>query len=625
MNIGIDPRLWKARILLTACLALLYIFSEWLFFLTKPSSISVTSWTESLVVFATAPVWPVLFAAGSICFFWLLSLLLKNPFYVKFWQAVSVLLPSVILASTFLLLIDNFTVTLFDFGVRSAEFPLTILYAAVFIILVAISFSWIVRWERRLANGVSSGKLSIGLICLIALLILLGSISFVMARPEASIQIADSAAEKNLPGILFIGSDGLNADHMSAYGYAQNTTPNISKFAKDALVSENAYANASRTLASLVSMLTGRLPTATRVICPPDILRGEDVYQHLPGILRRHDYRSIQLTVRGYGDASDANMRMAFDAVNFRSSDELFILELTERFLPGEASYFLHQMYERLSERVLHIFGIRNMPDPYAEIMGVKRESYSDSERLDELFRFIDDSEGPFFAHIHFMGTHGNKIYRGAPNREKSNPEESEDNIPSFYDDAIQRFDEKFERIIGHLQSSGRLENTMIVLYSDHGWRHATRVRVPLMIRFPKRIHTGVVRQRVQNIDIAPTVLDFLKIPQPEWMTGQSLISKSIDPCRPVISVWPIRTYDQQLKWKHRAEARPPFFTLGAVSVVTCQRFYKFDLEEQRLSTQPMGYADGECSGCKRYERLEVRRLIRNHLTRNGYDASTLE
>jgi arylsulfatase A-like enzyme len=619
-----NVRLWKARILLTACLTFIYIFSEWLFFLTKPSSISITSWTESLIVFATTPVWPVLFASGFICACWLVSLLSKRPLFNKLWDIVSVVFPSTILASTFLLLVDNFTITIFDFGVRSAEFPVTIVYALFFIILIAVSFRWIRRGEQRLSDAVTSTKLSLGLTCLIALLVVLGSIAFAMALPESSIQIADSASEKEPPGILLIGSDGLNADHMSAYGYNQNTTPNISQFAKEALVFENAYANASRTLASLVSILTGKLPTATRVICPPDILRGEDVYQHLPGILRRQDYRSIQLTVRGYGDASDANMRMAFDSVNFRSADELFIFELTEGLLPGEASYLLHQMYERLTERLLHIFGIREMPDPFAEIMGAKRESHSDSEKMNALIRFIENSKKPFFAHIHFMGTHGNRILRGVPNPENLGAEDLDDNIASFYDDAIQRFDGNFKQIIEYLKKSGRLESTVVVLYSDHGWKHATRFRVPLMMRFPKRMHTGVVRQQVQNIDIAPTILAYLNIPQPEWMTGQSLIAESINPCRPVISVWPIRTYDQQLKWKHRADARPPFFTLGAVGVVTCHRFYKFDLEEQRrLTSQPMARTNDDCSRCERYERPEIRNLIHNHLIRNGYDAGS--
>ncbi|HEY4490359.1 MAG TPA: sulfatase-like hydrolase/transferase, partial [Acidobacteriota bacterium] len=315
-----------------------------------------------------------------------------------------------VLGSSLLLMIDNFTVTLFAFGIRSLQFPQTIVYIALAAFLYVVSYRWIVRTENNIAGKLSGKSLSIAVyaILLVAFMLVLNRYVTASSSLREYRSVSDSSLKR--PNILMIGSDGINADHMSIYGYEKITTPFLSRFAEDSLICWNAYANASRTLASLVSMLSGRHPTDTRITCPPDILRGEDGYRHLPGILKRHGYRSIQLTVRDYGDALDANMRMAFDIVNFRRADELALFELTGPFLDQESAYLVHQSYDRLSQRILHIFGLRKMPDSLAEVLGQKRETFPDSERVKKLIEFIDASREPFFAHVHFMSTHKNRI-----------------------------------------------------------------------------------------------------------------------------------------------------------------------------------------------------------------------
>jgi hypothetical protein len=195
----------------------------------------------------------------------------------------------------------------------------------------------------------------------------------------------------------------------------------------------------------------------------------------------------------------------------------------------------------------------------------------------------------------------------------------------SLYDEAIHDFDVNFDKVIRFLRETGRLDRTIVVLYSDHGWKHMTKVRVPLIVRFPKRQYAGTVSEAAQNIDIAPTILDYLKIKKPEWMTGVSLISVRKNGCDPILSVWPIRTYDQQLKFQHRAEAKAPFYTLGAVSLVSCGKYYKYDLERNRLFAERPKGIEISCSDCKPLGRHEALRYILNHLRQNGYDTAGLQ
>jgi arylsulfatase A-like enzyme len=97
--------------------------------------------------------------------------------------------------------------------------------------------------------------------------------------------------------------------------------------------------------------------------------------------------------------------------------------------------------------------------------------------------------------------------------------------------------DENVGRIFQHLEKSGELEDTAILQTSDHGfflgeWRlfdkrlmHEPSIRVPLMVRYPKRIKPGTVRdEMILDIDIAPTLLDLAWVKIPDHMQGKSVV-----------------------------------------------------------------------------------------------------
>ncbi len=71
---------------------------------------------------------------------------------------------------------------------------------------------------------------------------------------------AESGARSQTPNIIFIVMDTVLADHLSSYGYARPTTPNLDRLARQGALFENAIAPTSWTLASHASMFTGLLP-----------------------------------------------------------------------------------------------------------------------------------------------------------------------------------------------------------------------------------------------------------------------------------------------------------------------------------------------------------------------------
>ncbi|MFW5713712.1 MAG: hypothetical protein ACOCYU_03495, partial [Brevefilum sp.] len=94
----------------------------------------------------------------------------------------------------------------------------------------------------------------------------------------------------------------------------------------------------------------------------------------------------------------------------------------------------------------------------------------------------------------------------------------------------------------------------------------------------------GEVSESTQNLDIAPTLLDYLEIQKPSWMHGSSVIGK-LDPYRLI--------YAAEIKFEFYAHGRiipdkiqPPFFQFGKLDIVQCQMFYQIDLQNLSMTVE---------------------------------------
>src|SRR5690606_37501210 len=122
-------------------------------------------------------------------------------------------------------------------------------------------------------------------------------------------------SNNNHPNIIILGADGLSVSYLSAYGFNEETTPFISELLKTSLVAENVFPNASSTTASTTSALTGKDPAEVKVYRYPDILSGEDSYQHLPALLKDLGYHTVQIGTPSYVDALKVNLADGFEVV----------------------------------------------------------------------------------------------------------------------------------------------------------------------------------------------------------------------------------------------------------------------------------------------------------------------
>ena len=599
---------------------------EWIFFVTKPSFMSGMSIWHQVQIFLLSALGLSVVPLVIVLFLGLADRVIHHVRVSKLLVAIGILVPTLILAALFLLLVDNFTYTVFRFGIVSTERFTRAAYGFLFLVVCGFVYYRMYRYIQSRSTKKYPVKRSqwifIGGLLLVSVIL---SLSVVFTSSANVLAPATAARTGNLPNIILLGSDGLDATHLSAYGYKRDTTSNIKRLLPGALVVENAFPNGGTTAGSVASILTGKLPVETRVIYPPDILTGEDSYQHLPGILKRLGYHTVDLSVPYFGDTLTLNMQGGFDIANQRSGTDSFAVRLTRLLGGGDSAYFADAMGQRISDRLLHIFFIKSMINPYDVVIQPARRE-TEQKRFDGLITTLQGSESPVFIHVHMLGTHGPRFEIRQPVFSEGQ-QQNEDWMMDFYDDAIVSFDQYVGDLFETLAESGKLHNTIVVVYSDHGRQWSVHQRVPLIFWFPGGGHAGTVEKNAQNIDIAPTLLDYLDSSRPEWMDGQSLIgnehqsppyifSASVDSNQIEVTKDGLWVVDSQRKV-------PPFYQLGYVGLVACDQWFELYLQNPVLREGIVKDHTYPCNSDAKINAQDAKRILLEHLSKNGFDTSS--
>jgi len=157
-----------------------------------------------------------------------------------------------------------------------------------------------------------------------------------------------------------------------------------------------------------------------------------------------------------------------------------------------------------------------------------------DAEVTDAAAAWISENEDrPFFLWVHYFGPHEKPDWKVAADRRTSR------RIAVYDPDTVQT-DREVGRLLAEIDTRGLAEATLVVLHADHGERlgeqglvgpgqllNEATMRVPLIMRLPKRIAAGVrVSQLARNVDIFPTVLDVVGLPLAESSAGESLLPR---------------------------------------------------------------------------------------------------
>ncbi len=606
--------------------SVLYISSEWFFLVTKPSFMDFISTFSKvrILIFGTGLLALVVIILQSLLYF---VASFKKPSFLK-QDCLLTLIPAAILTITLTLLVDNFTYTVLGWGIVTSRGMIRVLYTVSFIVLFALIMKDLLRFGVILDKGFISCsktiKRAIGIFFLLLAVSTIGIIiRTILFQPS---QTAYSAEDFNRKNVVLITADGLNAEQMSIYGYEKNTTPFLKSISinTNILIAENNFTNSRNTTGSLTSILTGRYPTTTRVLYRPDILSGEDSYKSLPAILKSLGYYTIQHSYGYYADAYQINFKGAFDVVNGRTVIGNSVTGMVKFPLPSHYEYFISELQNRLLPRLRHIFWVQEMENDYQNVTRPKlyEDKYDDHVKMVQVSRLLAESTQPVFAHIHWMGTHGSKFF--PTNRVFSEGKDislqGQWEMP-YYEDAILDFDSNIKYLYNKLEKSGKLKDTIIIIAADHGMEFSTMERTPLIAIIPEMEFEEAIKVDTQNLDIAPTILDYLGIHVPDWMDGQSLL-KPINKYRPIIGVGISHVTENE---EGRAIVNndfrvAPFYQFDFMSVENCGNWTMLDLEENYWVSELVPGYTSTCEKEEIIDKNEIRQIIINRFKQDNFE-----
>lgn len=308
------------------------------------------------------------------------------------------------------------------------------------------------------------------------------------------------------PNVVLVSIDTLRADRLGAYGgyHPEGVSPFMDRIAKESILFENPIAQAPFTLPSHVSMLSGQYPSVHRVY-NRDFRIDPDRTPMLASALARAGY-----------------MTGAFTGGLF----------------------------------VQHTFGFDEGFDTFFE---------KEPLRHDHMNRVLDwvraNERLPFFLFFHTYSVHGCAFddpeyierfdrnctstihkFSSAPewvewlkNKDTHTPADQRC-LDNRYAAGIRMADDALRSLVGCMEELGLMDNTILVITSDHGKELLDRgniqhghtlyeelIRVPLIIRPPGGSPPKRVPDLVEVLDIPPTLLDWLGLPVPDHLQGQSL------------------------------------------------------------------------------------------------------
>ncbi len=580
-------------LLLGAVVLFLYLGMEWLFTVTKPSFTSMMPPLERLGLLTTGF---ILVSVPFLAFLALVTVLSER-------LALGVL--AVVLGCLLFLMIDNFLYTVLGWGTLGSPAGFRIVYTALFLALIWLSYRRLRRVKLERARAVY------------ALLAIVFVVSFVVeltaggnrfAPPESATRERSGAGT---PNVVFLGIDGAEANLVSAYGAPYDTTPFLRSVADEWTVFENAFPDTGKTTGSTTALLTGRSPLETHVGFPPQVLLGRHSYLHLPALLNERGYRGFQHAIHYYADAFDLNHRHSFAEVNGRSR-LLAPLDDTEwvAWLNDEL-FFLRTLAERLTKRLRFIVFESDMLNHFLVAQANQGVGYEyDLAAVESFGRFVADTEGPFYAHLHFLSTH---CCDHAPRSRAFEPADFEAPDPRHAAQAAARLnalrdvDSLIERVYRTLSDRGLLENTILVVYSDHSYQWDTVWRVPLMVRFPGGDPAGRRSENVLLSGVPGLLAEYLGIERPEWMLpgpglrgSESASATAVaKPGPPLfgLSSFEYRRFTLGEGGLSRIDdAGPPNYGIGELSMIVCDRWYKASLATRAVTTGRVAGHTAPCS-----------------------------
>ena len=307
--------------------------------------------------------------------------------------------------------------------------------------------------------------------------------------------VAPEPAADDALNVVLITLDTTRADALGSYGQRRPITPNLDRLAAEGAQFAQCASSAPSTLPSHSTLFTGRYPFVHGVRSNAGYVLSDE-NTTLAEVLSAHGYRtSAEIAAPVIG--GHTQLGQGFDRYHDLEFQDIQRKTIHVRDADGERAV---EVDEREAEDITR-FGLQFIKENRSE---------------------------KFFLWLHYFDAH--QPY-SPPGRFYETSSESP------YHGEIQYIDEQIGRVLEHIEGLGLRERTLVVVTADHGeamgehdeqthvyFVYDSTIHVPLLF-WGATVPRGLkVESLVRTVDVAPTILDILKLPPLEGIQGASLL-----------------------------------------------------------------------------------------------------
>ena len=485
-------------------------------------------------------VWRALVVTGVFYGFFTLRLLLEKPYFgdygylMGWYEALG---------------------TLFGSGVQTAVRLVVAQLLPGLIVLVAVGF-YLVQL-RRLFNRQARPVL-------FTLLVICGAVVAVTMTGYGSSGLKHGVAVTELgnrpKNILILASDSLRSDHLGCSGYARDTSPSIDALAAAGIQFERCLTPIASTLESMTSIFSSQYPHTHGVFHMfPDremVERGNEA-PSMVKILREHGYDSS--VIGDWCACGFKELPMGFEDVIVSDFDNF-------RVYMTEAVFLRHQILPLFFDNptgysifpMLRSFASYMTPDVVTDQIAERLKARADDGRPFVMLGFYSCTHLPYKTPSSYAKLWTDPAYDGPHKHElqlnvdefigKTDINEKWSRLPpgeveqvkGLYDGCVRMFDDCVGRVVEVLKQEGLMEDTIILITSDHGddlfepnvtFGHGLTFNggdqsnhIPAVFHVPGIPEPGrKVKEVIRSLDFAPTLLELAGMPVDPQFEGVSL------------------------------------------------------------------------------------------------------
>jgi arylsulfatase A-like enzyme len=349
------------------------------------------------------------------------------------------------------------------------------------------------------------------------------------------VAIANLGEARPGPNILLLILDTVRAQSLSLYGYERATTPMLERIGDDGVVFENAIAPSSWTLASHASMFTGVAPNR---LTADWFVRLDGTEPTLAEVLASEGYATAAFAANYLYAGRPSGLARGF--TRYQDEFHWYSRVVRNSFIAQTLNHWFRRV--TANEQLVGRATAANINDAFLDWLGDGRGR--------PFFAFLNyfDAHDPYLPpqpfNLAFADTQPTSYFA---ERVPEYPEELLAELRAAYDGSIAYADEQVGLLVEALRSRALLDNTILIITSDHGEQFGETnsglvlhgnslfvpsLHVPLVIRYPTRVPVGGRVESVVSLqNLGRTALDIAGVDDTSF-PGRTLMP-AVSPASP--------------------------------------------------------------------------------------------